>query len=45
MPKLKKLCDVTVAVEHSWQVYCRLKFNFIFLCGMSYAGKPATLPA
>lgn len=44
MPKLKMLCDVTVALKHCWRVYCRLKFNFGFLCGMSYGGKPATLP-
>lgn len=44
MPKLKKLCDGTAAVEHCWQVYCRLKFYFIFLCGISNAAKPATVP-
>lgn len=43
MSKLKKLCDVTLAVEHSWQVYCRLKFYFIFLCGISNVVKPTTL--
>lgn len=35
LSKVKKLCDVRLAVGHSWQVYCRLKFCFIFLCGIS----------
>lgn len=44
MSKLEKLCDVTLAVEHSWQVDYRLKFYFLSLCGISNAVKTTTLP-
>lgn len=35
MPKQKKLCDVSAAAEHCWQVYCRQKFSFLLLCGLT----------